>query len=88
MSGILDFDTTPSYSFDILAEVRVVIHVDTHSGSNNYFTLPEYQDGGNPPLNNTDTLAVTIVDALDPPPTFSEGLYTTTVEEGTYTNVL
>ncbi len=40
-----------------------------------------------PPRNITTTLTVNIVDVLDPPPTFTESIYTEEIVEDVYANV-
>lgn len=45
------------------------------------------QDGGTPARSITNTLAITVQDALDPQPTFTESVYSINIIEGIYNNV-
>lgn len=40
-----------------------------------------------PPRNITTTLVINIIDVLDPPPTFTESIYTEEIVEDVYANV-
>lgn len=40
-----------------------------------------------PPRNITTTLTINIMDVLDPPPTFTESIYTEEIVEDVYANV-
>lgn len=84
LSNALDFDSAPSYSIEIGAQVKYfTCRIQLAWAVRDIFV----QDNGSPPRASTTTLMVTVVDILDPPPTFSQSIYNVQLNEATYSNV-